>query len=331
MAEPFWKRLPTTSWQGVLKWGGYPLFFIFCFVLFAYWTFPYERLKDRLIELAADQGYELEIVDLSPSRLSGVNLEGVRLVLPEEGEQPATDLVLDELTVRASLLSALTSTKSFSFDAELAGGDAQGDIAIGEDTFEVDANFEAINLKQIPALRRFTKLPVEGTLDGEVTISMPSEIGESTGNVDLTVADMALGDGKSKVTIPGWGGLTLDRADVGNLEVQATIDEGNAEIERFKADGDDIKLDVLGRVKLARPMSRSQMNLLLKTKIENAYKTRSPKVATMLELASTGRDYKAALTPDGSLQYKVNGSPSGRLRPVGAGQEPFQMPATTGR
>lgn len=331
MAEPFWKRLPSFSWQRAAKWAGYPAFFIFCFIVFAYWTFPWDRVRDRIIDMAAQQGYELEIVDLSPSRLSGVTLEGVRLVLPAEGDDPALDVVIDELTVRASLFSALSSTKSFSFDAELAGGDAQGDVAVGEDNFELEAAFDTIDLKRIPALRRFTKLPVEGTLDGEVVIALPAEVGESSGNIDLTIGSMSVGDGKSKVSIPGWGGLTLDRADLGDLEVQAVIEDGNAEIETFKADGDDIKLDVLGRVKLAKPMPRSQMNLLVKTKIEDAYKTRSPKVATMLDLASSGRDYKAALTPDGSLQYKISGSAAGRLRPVGAGKEPFRMPQSASR
>lgn len=302
-----------------------------CFVLFAYWTFPYERLRDRIIDLAAERGYELEIVDLSPSRLTGVTLEGVRLVLPAKGDDPALDVLIDELTVRASLLSALSSTKSFSFDVELAGGDAQGDLAIGEDSFEIEAEFDKIDLKRIPALRRFTKLPVEGTLDGEIALALPPELDESRGNVDVTIDSMSVGDGESKVTIPGWGGLTLDRADLGNLQVQAVIEEGNAEIERFKADGDDIKIDVLGRVKLARPMSRSQMNLLAKAKIDDAYKTRSPKVATMLDLASSGRGYKAALTPDGSLQYKISGPAGGRLRPIGAGNEPFQMPESRSR
>ncbi|MEM7433882.1 MAG: type II secretion system protein GspN [Myxococcota bacterium] len=331
MAEPFWKRLPEFSWRRALRWAGYPLFFLFCFVLFAYWTFPYEKLRDRLVELAAQQGYELEIIDLSPSRLSGVTLEGVRLVIPGKGEDPPVDVLIDELTVRASWLSALTSTKSFTFSAELAGGDADGDVSIGEDDFEVDAEFDAINLKRIGALRRFTKLPVEGTLTGELSIAMPSEVAESTGSVDLTIGEMTIGDGESKVTVPGWGGLTLDKASVGDLEIQATIEEGKAAIDRFKADGEDIKLDVLGQIKLARPIPRSQMNLIVKAKIEDAYKTRSPKVATMIDLASTGKDYQAALTPDGSLQYKINGSAAGRIRPVAAGKEPFKQPGNAKR
>ncbi|MGB5812823.1 MAG: type II secretion system protein GspN [Polyangiales bacterium] len=331
MADPFWKRLPEVSWSRVAKWAGYPVFFFFCFVLFAYWTFPYERLRDRLVEEAGERGYELEIIDLSPSRLTGVTLEGVRVVLPGEAGEPPVDLLVDELTVRASLFSALSSTKSFSFDVEMAGGDAQGDIAVGEKDLEVDAEFADIELRQLPALRRFTKVPLVGTLNGEIVLDMPSEVTESTGNVDLTVTGLSAGDGETKVTVPGWGGLTLDEADLGTLEVQVAIADGVADIERFKADGKDIKLDIVGGVKLARPMSRSLINIMLKTKIEDAYKQKSPKVATMIDLASSGRDYQAALTADGSLQYKIAGSLAGRIRPVGAGKEPFRAPGATTR
>lgn len=335
MVEIPWKgwteKLPEVSWRSAVKWAGYPAFFMFCFVVFAYWTFPYERLKDRLVEEAGKRGYKLEIIDLSPSRLSGVTLEGVRLVLPAEGDEPPVDVLLEELTVRASLWSALSETKSFSFDADLASGNAQGDIAIGAEEFEIEADLSGIELKQIPALARFTKIPVTGKVDAEIALAMPSNVGESHGHVALTIEAMNLGDGETKIEIPGWGGLTLDKADAGDLEVQATIEDGTANIDSFKANGKDLKLDVVGDIRLTRPIKRSQMNLMVKAKIEEAYKERSPKVATMIELASTGAAYKAALAPDGSLQYKIVGSPSGRLRPQGAGKDAFQAPPASGR
>ena len=63
---------------------------------------------------------------------------------------------------------------------------------------------------------------------------------------------------------------------------------------------------------------------MLRVKIQDAYKERSAKVATMLELASSGLE--AALTADGAIQYMVAGSFAGRLRPRGAGRQPFDAP-----
>jgi len=304
---------------------GYPMFFLLCFVFFAYQTFPYERLAARIVQEAQALGYEIEIIDLTNSGLTGLTFENLRLVLPSEGEDsPALDVIVDELTVSTSLFSLVSDTKSYSFDAELAGGEVDGDLVLGPDTMEVDAELDDINLEALPALRKFTKVPLAGTLNGDIAIDMPSEVAESTGSIEITIEDLNIGDGKSKLEIPGWGGLTLDRADAGNLELVATIEDGSAKIERATSHGKDLELDVLGKVRLLRPLKRSELNVMLRVKIQEAYKERSAKVATMLELASSG--LKAAQTAEGAIQYTVAGSFAGRLRPRGAGTQPFEAP-----
>ncbi len=308
----------------ILRWAGYPAFFLLCFVFFLYKTFPYDRLADRLVQEARARGYELEIIDLTHSGLTGLTFESLRLALPPEGDGPSLDVIVDELTVSTSLFSLISNTKSYSFDAELAGGEAEGDFTVGEDVMEVEAEIEDVDLQSIPALRKFTKVPLEGTLTGEVELSMPSEVAESNGNVDLTIEALHVGDGKSAVDIPGWGGLTLDRADVGNLELLAKIEEGVANIERAKSHGKDLKLDALGRVRLLRPLKRSELNVMVRVKIEDAYQDRSPKVATMMELGSSG--LKSATTKEGAIQYSIAGALGGRLRPRAAGGQPFQAP-----
>ena len=122
------ERIPIGS---ILKWTGYPAFFLFCFVFFAYKTFPYERLADRLVQEAQAQGYELEIVDLTHSGLTGLTFENLRLVLPAEGDDSLpVDVIFEELTVSTSLFSLISDTKSYAFDAEVAGGEA-GPFAAG--------------------------------------------------------------------------------------------------------------------------------------------------------------------------------------------------------
>ena len=308
----------------ILKWTGYPLFFLLCFVFFAYKTFPYERLADRLIQEAAARGYQVEIVGLTHSGLTGLSFENVRIVLPAEEGSPPLDVIFDELTVETSLLSLMSDTKSYSFEAELAGGDAEGGLTMGENETELDVEIDDINLEAIPALRRYTKVPLAGTLNGEIELVMPAEVAESTGNVEITIDGFQVGDGKAKIEIPSWGGLTVDRADVGNLELVAEIEDGTAQIERGKSHGKDLELDAVGKVRLLRPLKRSDMNVMLRVKIQDAYKERSAKVATMLDLASSGLE--SAMTKDGAIQYSVAGPIGGRLRPRPAGRQPFAAP-----
>lgn len=309
----------------ISRWIGYPIFFLVCFVFFAYKTFPYERLADRLIQEAQARGYELEIIDLTNSGLTGLTFENLRVTIPsEEEDAPPVDVVFEELTVGTSLFSLVSDTKSYNFDAELAGGEAEGELVLGENNMEIDAEIDDIDLEALPILRKFTKVPLAGMLNGEIALAMPNEVAESTGDVEITIEGLHVGDGKSKLDIPGWGGLTLDKADAGDLELVATIEEGSANIERATSHGKDLELDVLGRVRLLRPLKRSELNLMLRVKIQDAYKNRSAKVATMLELASSG--IKAAQTADGAIQYIVAGSFASRLRPRAAGTQPFKAP-----
>ncbi|KPK15163.1 MAG: hypothetical protein AMJ62_10255 [Myxococcales bacterium SG8_38] len=316
------RRIP---FRQIFKWAGYPIFFLLCFVFFAYKTFPYERLADRLVQEARTRGYELEIIDLTHAGFSGLAFENMRVVLPaEEDGSPPLDVIFEELTVKASLFSLMSDSKSYSFDAELAGGEADGDMTLGESNLEVDVELDDIDLAAISALRRFTKIPLAGTLSGEVELTMPSEVNESTGDVAITVEGLKVGDGESQLEIPGWGGLTVDQADAGDLELLATIEDGVAKIERASSDGSDLKLGMLGNVRLSRPLKRSELDLILRVKVEDGYKERSPKVATMFELASSG--LKSAMTSDGAIQYIIAGSLGGRLRPRPAGNQPFEAP-----
>lgn len=315
-------RIP---FKKILTWTAYPLFFVFCFLFFAYKTFPYERLADRIVQEASVRGYQIEILDLTHAGLTGLTFEGLRWIIPAEEEgSPPLDLIVDELTVGTSVFSLISGTKSYSFDAELAGGDAGGDITVGENDLEVDIEIDEVDLGALPALRQFTKIPLGGTISGEIVLAMPSEVAESTGNVAVTIEALSVGDGKSKLEIPDWGGLTLDRAEAGNLELTVTIEEGVANIERATARGKDLELDALGRARLLRPLKRSDLNVMIRAKIQDAYKERSTKVATMLELASSG--LKAAQTDDGAIQYTIAGAVGGRLRPRAAGKQPFQAP-----
>jgi len=316
------RQLPVRQ---ILRWTAYPLFFLVCFVFFAYKTFPYDRLAARIVQMAQLQGYELEIGDLTHSGMTGLTFDDLRVIVPSADEgSPPTDVVFDELTLSTTLLSLISEVKSYSFFAELAGGQAEGDVTIGENVLDVDAEIDDIDLSAISALPKFAVVPLAGTLNGEISLAMPSEIGESTGNLEITVEGLNIGDGKSKVDIPGWGGLTLDQADAGDLELVATIEEGIARIERATAHGKDLELDALGKARLGRPFNRTELDIMVRVKIEDAYKARSDKVATMLELASSG--LKAALTKDGAIQYAVAGPVGPRLRARPAGAQPFEAP-----
>ncbi|MFO0619026.1 MAG: type II secretion system protein GspN [Polyangiaceae bacterium] len=72
----------------------YPLFYLVCLVVFLYLTFPWDALKNKLIaEFAKGQAskgekaWRLEIAKLSGYWFTGVELEGVRIIMPAVDEE----------------------------------------------------------------------------------------------------------------------------------------------------------------------------------------------------------------------------------------------------
>src|SRR4051812_24666567 len=70
----------------------YPAFYLFCLGLFGYFTFPVNRLKDRILaefERHSKPGQRLEIAHISTYWFTGVELSGVKLTLPpDDGPSP---------------------------------------------------------------------------------------------------------------------------------------------------------------------------------------------------------------------------------------------------
>ena len=71
--------------RNLLLWGGCAAFFLFCFVVFAYLTFPYERVRDVLVSKVQASNApgapatKLSIGELGPNWLTGVALTSVAL------------------------------------------------------------------------------------------------------------------------------------------------------------------------------------------------------------------------------------------------------------
>ena len=99
---------------------GYAGFFLFCFVLFAYLTFPYDRARAYFLTQFNQQtlpggrvkpsDVQLKIADMRPSWLTGVKMTGVELI--KQATQPEDQPMVisaDYATLRPSIRSRWAS------------------------------------------------------------------------------------------------------------------------------------------------------------------------------------------------------------------------------
>ncbi|HEX6245814.1 MAG TPA: type II secretion system protein GspN, partial [Polyangiales bacterium] len=302
-----------SSW---LPFVAYNSLFWFAFWIFCYFTFPYERVAEQLVDrvAASGKGYSLEIGSLSPYWLSGVELTNV--VLRKESLEPAPppvpgdktpppdrSLRVKEVHARVGLVGLLFGSKKLNFDAELESGDIEGSALIDGDAQSVSAKLDKVDLGKLGIIEAMLQIPMQGTLSGDIDLALAQDPKLSQGSVKLTLDKLVVGDGKAKVKVGGLGGLTLDPIEAGDLTLDMDLKDGVGVLNKLSADGKDLKLKGNGDVRLGTPLGTSRLSVLVNVKFTDAYRNKSPRTQAMFGLldSSGAPQIAAAKTADGAL------------------------------
>lgn len=315
----------------VALWAGYVLFFVVTFLLFTYWTFPYDRLRDWIVQRVEyssgpggtrrPSGWELEIVELSPSWLTGFELTGVRLVkVPEgPGERPV-DVNFEHIETHLSVLTLLGGGLGGSFDAQVAKGRIHGDIAHSRTRTSVDARIRNVHLRRVPILRLVTGLPIAGKSNGRIDLTVAEKVANTKGKIEIDVDNMTIGDGKSKLKLEGMNqGLTVEKMALGDLAARVDVEEGVARIDTLRARGKDASFRGAGTVRLLKPLQMSRLDLMVRIKFTDSYRNRNDRTRALFSLMEFNPRLRKARTEDGALQWRINGSFGARVQSQAAG------------
>jgi type II secretion system protein N len=298
--------------------AGYVVFFIFCFLLFAYVTFPYERLRDVITDrfaVAPPEGktapkMSMKIEELSPHWLTGVALQGVTIERTAEGATEPTLIQIDEVTLNAAPIAYLLDRIEVSIGVEAGEGSLEGQWITDKagKAYHVIAELDALDLGKI-GVGAFLDIPLAGKMTGSVDVELPEEASATTGLVDLRIEELAIGDGKSKVKLPNMAaGMTLDKIDAGTLTIKVPIKEGVASFETFEAKGKDLEVNGSGSVRLGSPLERSRADLTVGLKFDDGYKNRSDRTKAAFDMMSANPIAKRAIDPDGTLRLQGSGA-----------------------
>jgi type II secretion system protein N len=299
--------------DNVLVYGGYTSFFLFAFILSAYRTFPYERLRDyictKVAESSGPDPMTLSIGELTPSWLTGVKLEDVTLQRPAAtpDAQP-TNLHFDKVSARVSLLSLLLGSQKLSVAAEVGDGTIDAKLDQDAESQHVEAELTDVDLQKL-GLGGYVGVPLKGKATGTATLTLAQDPLKSAGEVKLEVAGLHVGDGKAKIKAPGMpSGLTLDEVDAGKLQLELHAQDGNAELTRFYASGKDLKVEGSGNLRIAIPTRLSRLDVILELKFSDAYKNKSDRTKALFEILGMQSEWRRALGPDGALRLHVGGT-----------------------
>jgi type II secretion system protein N len=274
----------------ILRWLGYPLLALIVFSFTLQLTFPYDRVKDKLIELASER-YDVQIASASPTFLpGGMVLESILLKSrPTRPDEQPTAIAIDRLSVDVGLLALLIGRVNVDLVAEIGEGEIVGDISVSPTELAVEVGTEDLELENIPGLRDALGLPMKGGLDAELDVTLPEQRWDlAEGSFTMSCPGCVVGDGKAKIKPKqpsargGRGasffaaeGLTVPTLNLGELEGKISIISGKGVIDQFGAKSPDGDLAIHGTVTFGRTFSESQFGqACMKFRLSDALKQR---------------------------------------------------------
>jgi len=293
----------------IAKYAVYPALYVFCLFLFGYLSFPYDRLKDRLIaEFQAAQkgksaGQRLEIDELDSYWFTGVEMTGIRLYLPPDdssggataaasfgafgagasgGDKPTAKesvIEIDDAVARVQILPLLIGRVRVKFTAHAFGGEVNGTVPVGGTNGPVEVELENVDLGQVAMLKDMIGVPLKGIANGVLALeAADGKFSKANGKLELTVAGVSVGDGKSKIK----GMIALPEAKLGDLVMTAEAKDGILKVSKLEGNGSDLELAGDGKVNVREPWNSSNADLYVRFKFTDAYRNKSDLTKSLL-------------------------------------------------
>jgi len=317
----------TDRHKRILKWVGYPLLSLFTFVMTLHLTFPYDRIKDKLVDDLSDK-YEVSVGSVEPTILPG-GLVISKLMLRPRPKKPDEDpplLQIKRLELDASLLSAIRGRLDVDIDADIGTGAVTGNVVATKAGMWAEFQTKKLALQDVPGLSEAIGLPMERGLNAKISLHLPKQRWrEAEGKIQLSCPGCTAGDGVAKIKPRArprgrvnsqraqartqfiGDGIEVPRLDLGDLHAVIEIKAGKGKITEFNATSPDGELHIDGDIDFRDPFKRTQLSGCLRFKFTDEFAQREPKFANVGAL--TGVEVQ----PDGFTDLRITG-PLSNLR-----------------
>ena len=305
----------------LVRYGGFAVVGLIAFVFALQATFPFDRVRDKIIEALADK-YDVTIGSVERGWIPGrvyFKAVSVRTRPVKVGDLPST-LYVEQLEVDVGLFALLHGAASVKTDAKIGPGHIIAAVTASTSGTEVEVTGVDVPSGSLP-MREFVGLPMSGKLKFAFNLELPNEKTKA-GKLapDWTKADGNLefacptgcvyGDGKTKLKVSLKNrsqqamvedGIDFGKLTVASLLVEATLKQGKVDLTKLETKSDDgeVKLDLT--IALNNDLNQSQVNGCLRFRGSDSLITREPKVHA--ELTTTG----APLGPDNLFHMKLDG------------------------
>lgn len=306
----------------ILKYVGYVVIALVTFVFALQATFPYDRVKDKLVE-AMSAKYDVTIGSVERGIMPGsVTFTAVGLrTRPTKPDQVPTVILINKLHVDLGLLALLGGTASVGFNAQIGPGTIDGRFKVGN-AFGVPSKYVIqVDAENVPSgalpMKDLVMLPMSGKISFSADLELPIDKGkEKTSKPVLnwqkasgTIAfecpsNCELGDGVAKIqpilknarqqAFAGEG-IPFGPLKIGSLDLKVKIEKGKLQLTKWELKSSDVEAHFDFALDLAPAVDESQVTGCIRFKATQELAKRAPN--TFSALTTTG----ANLEPSDNL------------------------------
>jgi len=317
-------RLPNPGprTRKVLRYCGFALLGLVTFVFAFQLAFPFDRVKDRAIDLLSEK-YDATIGSVERGFIPGrMYFKAVTIrTRPAKADEVPTTFYVEQLEVDLGLLALLRGTVALDLDAKIGVGHIRGTIAASKTNLSVDLVGSDLPSISLP-MREVIGLPMSGKLRFSVALELPNEKSKTGGKSGLNWAkangaielacpsSCVIGDGKAKLKTKlknarsqamAEGGIEFGKVNIDSLVAKLEIKNGKASIAKFETKSGDGELHVNLDVALNQDLNQSLVTGCLRFRGSEALLKREPKTHSAMSL--TG----AQIGPDNLFNIKIDG------------------------
>jgi type II secretion system protein N len=312
----------------IARYAGVTVAAIIVFVFALQMTLPYERAKDKVVDMLADK-YDVTIGSVERGWIPGrVYFKAVSLrSRPSQPGEPVTTFYIEKLEGDLGLFALIRGRVSIDLDAKIGAGHISGNVTgLGffKKGISIDVEGRDLPGASLP-MRAVLGLPMTGKIDFAFALDLPNERDKAgrnapnwtkaEGSVELSCpSSCTFGDGKTRLKpilkntrnqVMVGEGIDFGKVNLDSLALKAVITPADdpkpakIEVTKFEARSQDGELKVDFLMTLAPVFSDSMVTGCLRFKGSEGLLKREPK--TYAAIQTTG----AELRPDGLFHIKL--------------------------
>lgn len=235
----------------------YILYAVLALVVFLYFRFPSELMKEILIARVSrlQPLAQLEIDSVRPSVPPGIKLESLTIIYDD---MPV--LRMDSLKITPHLLSMLGQNKRFSFKGALGDGKLRGTAematASSGEQVQGDLRFSQVPIEFLEILSQYPSFKPDGKMNGIISFDSAKGGGSADISLEITPARIVLEPPLLDVKV----------LEFSLIKAQLAATPRMVQIRSCEAAGDQLEGKLTGAVVLRQPLANSRLTLSLTAK-----------------------------------------------------------------